>query len=799
MAFNNTYKTYDFGVRGELNFKKHNLDHSDPFHIVALYDGSNTAFNQSLGLSYGGVQKVFGQSNTYMTEDHIKNNASIIFTLCECIDDADHRVVYFSSDYEDMFEMNVHSHRQNGVIEVSGDVITSGNIGLNYRSSLDNVTLQNATTHYHKNTIALSGQNLKRVNKENVQKSISGFTSTDYSLDSRYVYTGVPYDILEDVDWVFKKTTKTGYANGYIEAQKHTIESIPKVTSVSDNNYIPPDDRLAYYLDFDSGSTLIESLKHTLTTAQKASVDTRLTSIGAVTNKINTLITDNLLEEGACAAIQNNLFTYYKNSGLLYNTYYNFFGGNVAGTCYTNHYNFAQTGDIYKGEQFNTLFGVSVNTHVGTLGTLDKTTSRPIFVPSIKHYELVRNSSSISTIELKDGGLTLSEGSCVFRLSSTGTYTNSGTSPTNTVTSDDLSINGFVGVSYNDGGNPRYINYYYNRMKEWDTDQNKDYIKLHFDKSMGGSYQDVSLPYSNDFDFYFFKPPKPTDFFSVSDTGVSFGELKQHMKFYLIPTAENSHLGNLESTLQSHTFDSSTFINYGDSKPGAIFHTIKQQHTDIGASPHALHTATHHSIYTGLLRRNNGLGSFWAVKSNNLLSSFGTTYGDINSFNNYITTSGDVVKLRQRTTDTTYNIPLFYTNLHESTHGIWYRYCDGTERCGVSSCMGLIDRDILDFDDFMNRDEFGIEDFDKCVVNAEANQTSTHKTKFVTVGTANATTGDSEDDSIATTAKGLGDTRHKKNHHLLPIIIGSILGVFLIFLAYHYIQHHKKNAKVKKS
>ena len=67
--------------------------------------------------------------------------------------------------------------------------------------------------------------------------------------------------------------------------------------------------------------------------------------------------------------------------------------------------------------------------------------------------------------------------------------------------------------------------------------------------------------------------------------------------------------------------------------------------------------------------------------------------------------------------------------------------------------------------------EFMIEDFDKCVVNAEANPTSTHNTKFITVGSANATDGSTDTGSDqATTAKGKGDTRRKKNHHLLPIL-----------------------------
>ena len=50
MAFNNTYKTYDFGTRGEIKFAESNFDRSDSFHLVALYDGCNKEFNASLGL-----------------------------------------------------------------------------------------------------------------------------------------------------------------------------------------------------------------------------------------------------------------------------------------------------------------------------------------------------------------------------------------------------------------------------------------------------------------------------------------------------------------------------------------------------------------------------------------------------------------------------------------------------------------------------------------------------------------------------------------------------------------------------
>mgnify|MGYP000270888078 CR=1 FL=1 len=63
----NTFKTYDFGFRGELK-PQHK------FNIVALYDGTHPEFNKQIGLgSNFGINNCFGVNKPTLSKENIRN------------------------------------------------------------------------------------------------------------------------------------------------------------------------------------------------------------------------------------------------------------------------------------------------------------------------------------------------------------------------------------------------------------------------------------------------------------------------------------------------------------------------------------------------------------------------------------------------------------------------------------------------------------------------------------------------------------------------------------------------------
>lgn len=924
MDFNNTFKTYDFGFRGEIKSARSNTDASYPFYMVALYDGNYDKLNSSLGLSYNGITNIFGVGNTNITKEGISANSSIIFTLCESIDDSNRRVVNFSSDYEDIFEMNVMSFKNGGMVQLKKEHINQNTMSLTYSSIINNNTLRSDTQHNHIADISLSGQNnLKNVDS-NISRStiINNFSSSEYNLDPvNDSYASVPYDWIDDVSWVFKKTIKTGFVDGYIETQKYTNESFPlnyNGPAAVNQNYIPNDIQLAYYLNYDSKQELLDSITAGLSLNNDDSfnteIKTKITDLENANNVdiLNQLVNNDIFTNGASISILREVRRQYDSNALFYNSYYNFFGGNLEGTSYTNPYNISQKpGGIYKGENFNTIFGASINTYVGTTGTLDKKTSRPIFIPTLKRYKSIINTQT-NNIEFYDKyNSGLSSGNSIFWFSNSNMYTNVNGVSTKM---SELPNNGFLGISYKDlpdvtytvtvanpgtgnkyyidnvetptltleknrtyifdlsdatnnnhpmkfsttqhgshdsgstysiginyningvnqtegeyinqfsnatsrqiiitvsssapttlyyfchyhnemGGNgqlditdsgnssKKYINYYYNKINSA-TGQS---IHLHFDKSFGNNYSGVSFRYNEDFTMFFFKPSKSRDYFSVTEAGLSMSELKDHLKLYLIPSSKFSYIANQQISLQRNLVKKDNFINYSNGN-GAIFHTVKSQETSMGHSTSAKHTATHNSFYTSLLRRNNGLGNYWATNSD-LNVNFSVNYKDVNSFENYIIQDNNTTYLKLNNGERK-NIPLFFTNVVDSMHGVFYRYCKNNEFCGTHFCMGAVDNSLISSNDIDISREYNL-DISKCVISATANKNSPNNNPSTGAFLTQPT---NQDELVQPTKNEVHNYNHGTSNDIETIVIIIVGALLFCIMVTIFISSYKKGS-----
>lgn len=742
----NLFHNFEFGVRGKLRGNLPNQQVGDNFHIIALYSGNSEQFNKKIGIHNSALnstnfEQIFGTSTNHIVNgSSIKNNTCIPFMLCEGMDSEHNNILYFSSDYEDIFEMNVDNFRNGGLATLRYDDNDSL-MNIIYKSKISKSSLTTSNTSEIHDYYSVPGNDLKNIKAVNI-KNISKFSSADYNLGNKYVYSGVPYD-LPNVNWVFKKTMKINSLNtantgaqkydGYINMQKLTLNDFgtsPLQNKPDIFNNIHDDSDLSYFLDFGTSSDMRNQAKYIAMNLGIPNPNNIQDGTSPIYNTIKDSNPDTVTRNNFRKIFKNMLHT---SQGIYYNSIYNFVGGDLFSTTpsYTNPYSISQFPDhIYNSGtlSFYTYHGCSLNSNYNS--TISTNTTRPIFIPSLKRYDVVSGTS------LHYNGTSLSSSGSSFRFLNS----NSGASFLSTdyglsIIMEDIPINGYLGIvksstsykEFDNGGdisssNRQMINYYYTKEK---NENSESIINIHFDKSIGCEnyrhyeFSSTSGPCYIE-NIYFFRPPDESDFIYITDIGssVDISDFKDNIKLYLIPSSDVSYLQQKDTSgVNIRTLDKTQFLKNGPSfinnVHGDIFHTSitpgscllnipDQPNTDYTIKLNSYITAINNSFYFNLLKRNNGLGKYWAVNNKNATNTILLTYGDKNSLENYILQDNTTknYNIRQSGNDNTNNIPIFFTTYNEAKYGVWYKYCkiidptlpyNQNELCGINNCMGNID------------------------------------------------------------------------------------------------------------
>lgn len=735
------FNNYEFGVRGQLLGTKSIRDIGNNFHIIALYDGKNKEFNKDLGISDHDAEgkletgKILGgSSNDFSSGTSFGDITAIPFLLCEGIDAESNRVLYFSTDIEDMFETNTGSHKNGGLATMLYDD-KDDQMSLTFKSKISNATISHNGDNKINSLHSVKKNNLNNVKNNQTPDKINKFNNVEYSLNKKYVYAGVPYDLPTEINWVFKKTTKIAFNDGYRHGSSLTISDIDISANISSKQK----DYIKYLFNFDDDDSFF-NYASTITNSS-------YTSFSGTSGPDDEAYKHMLEDTG----------------GILYKSIYDFYGG-VSVNNSANSYIISQEGTCFEGVSSNDV--CKINTTPAKL--TDQINTSLTFIPSYKRFYTLSSENGTSFLYNKNN---------TNFLNSTDSYVSFNNGNTNSFTSfnmSDIPINGFIGIQTTD--DIKY-NYYYNKEKH----DNKIYLNVNFDKYIGnndisGESFDIGVT-STIKHMFIFTPPKSSDFIKPDSNN-----LKDNIKFYLIPAADVSYLANHteHKKLDLIPFRSNYFKN-------GFFHSIIESDKSKINTNH-YYSIIQNSLLFILMRRRGCLSSgdgYWASHNDNSTPGFSDGFNEKNSLNNYSHSNTDNgLLLDSDSNPERNNIPIIFTDFIEAEAGILYNYCKADQRCGENNCMGTVSKFYLDDKMLKNANDFGI-DIDECKIN-HVNPKSVSKN-------VSAIKSDVTEDHQLTEPAPKHNKKSKPETALILSVTLTVIVIVGIFIFYFFIKDSSSN------